>query len=275
MNERLDISPKAPKEQLNLCRAEAAAILQRFREVQDALVKKNLGESVYSKGKGVLDIEQELSEEPELDPDKAKRLSRLDASEAIHLAVGFLENIDDLEDSGLKELLLSMIQNKFPDETPESLLNEEKHKELRQLGEMLRRAFEPAPLDSFPEAQAVLEAHITLERKIREFYQIVTNQKKFSINVYDNRLCQQRADRQEDPAIDKIFVDPSMSIEQKKEKLGRFLESTLVRIEPDGIYMNDKLVTTESELEIVAKLFEELDQVTDRIEQATIPRLFN
>ena len=63
MNERLDISPKAPKEQLNLCRAEAAAILQRFREVQDALVKKNLGESVYSKGKGVLDIEQELSEE--------------------------------------------------------------------------------------------------------------------------------------------------------------------------------------------------------------------
>lgn len=274
MNERFASSPKITEEQLDKYKTEATATLQRFWKVQNGLIKNHLGESVYNKGEGMLGIEQELSDEPELDPDEAKRLSRLDAFEAIHLAAGFLENIDNPEDTGIKELLLNMIQNKFPGETPESLLDEEKHAELRQLGEMLRRALKAHPLDDQPEAQAVIEAHITLQRRVNEFYQIVTNQEKFSISVYENRIHRQRSDRQ-DIDVDKILNEKNISEEQRREKLGRFLEPTFVRIEPDGIYVNDKLVTTESALEMVVKFFEELDQVTDRMEQATTSRLFS
>ncbi len=275
----IDRAPDEPQEKLasqleiDECRTEFAGILIGYWDVCNDIAKKKLGEETTVKARSILDIKNQLLESPDLDPKETERLRRLDAAEAIRTAVNYLKTIDDLEASGLKHMILHLIARDYPGETPSSLLDGDKHKELKGLGTKILKAMQPDLSESEPEVAKLVDVHMQLSHRTDEFYRIATGKEKFSLRVYDNSVSNARRDV-DDLRIDAIFMDNNLTVEEKRSRLAELTEAITVKVEPDKILINDKPIKTAEELSKVAQLFDELEQVTDRLQQATLARLF-
>lgn len=264
----------APADDIEKCRLKLGDGLIKFWETQDEKVKEKIGEDTYTKAKDLVGLKEQISDSPTLDPEEAKKLERIDAFESIHLAVDYLKNIDGLEDGALKDAILHWIHKQFPNETIESLLDDSKHTELKKLGAAIKRMTEPEDITSEPEVESMLTTYQTLARRVREFYQIVTKQEKYTMLVHDNRVTVMRVDIPNDE-IDKILLDSSKSLEERRKQHEELVEAATIRVELDGIYINDQLATTQDDLEVATHIFDDLEEVTEKIQSATLARLFS